>query len=162
MCGSCNFSGSKYLPFFTYFSCINLTVKVKKKRVYSVFTHRVLWGGSRKLTTFTIELFLIIVNGLQRSLKIWQGSWIHFRFSSPFTASYASQFISFYFEKKFKYKLYRYLWVLYPGVFWMCWRKSSKTFQNITAFKDYEKNIVFSWSHSLCFRVLEWMFEIIR
>ena len=28
-----------------------------------------------------IELFLIIVNGLRRSLKIWQGSWIDFKFA---------------------------------------------------------------------------------
>ena len=150
--------------FLTYFLCINLTVKVKKERVYSVFTHRVLWGGSRKLTTFTIELFLVIVNGLRRSLKIWQGSWIHFKFSLPFATSYVSCFISFYFEatRIFKYKSYIYLWVFYRGVFWMCWRKSSKTFQNITAFKDYAKNIVFLWSHSLYFKILEWMFETIR
>ena len=122
--------------FFTYFLCINLTVKVKKKRVYSVFTRRVSSGGSRKLTTFTIELFLIIVNGLRSSLKIWQGFWIHFKFFLLFNASYVSHVISFYFENNFNYKPYRCLWVLYPGVFWICWRKSSKTLQNITAFKD--------------------------
>ena len=73
--GSCNFSVLKYLHFFNYFLCINLTVKIKKERVCSVFTHRVSWDGSRKLTTFKIELLLIIVNGLRLSLKIWQGSW---------------------------------------------------------------------------------------
>ena len=130
--------------------------------MYSVFTHRVSWGSSRKLTTFTIELFLIIVNGLRRSLKIWQGFWIHFKFSLPFTTSDVSHFISFYFERIFKYKPYRYLWVLHRGVFWMWWRKSSKTFQNMTVFKDYAKNIILLWSHSLCFKVLEWMFETIR
>ena len=142
VCGSCNFSVSKYLPFFTYFLCINLIVKVKKKIVHSVFTHRILWGGFRKLTTFTIELFLIIVNGLQHSLEIWYGSWIYFKFSLPLTTSYVCHFISFSFQKMFKYKPYRYLWVLCLGVFWMCWRKSSKTFQNITAFKDYAKKIL--------------------
>ena len=109
-----------FLPFFTYFLCINLTVKVNKKRVYSGFTHKVPWGGSRKLTTFTIELFLIIANGLQHSLKIWQSSWIHFKFSFSFITSdvfYYSHFISFYFETIFKYNPYRYLWVLYREYF---------------------------------------------
>ena len=159
-CGSCNFSVSKYLPFFTYFLCINLTAKVKKKRAYSVFTHRVSSDGSRKLTTFTIKLFLIIVNALRLSLKIWQGFWIHFKFSLHFPVSYVTQFTSFHFKKSFKYKPYRYLWVLCPGVFWICWRKSSKKFQNITAFKDYAKNIIFIWRHG--FKVLEWIFGTIR
>ena len=115
--GSFNFSVLKYLPFFTYFLCINLTVKVNKKRVYPGFTHRLSWGGSRKLTTFTIELFLIIANGLRRSLKIWQGSWIHFKFFLFFITSDVSHFISFYFERIFKYKPCRYLWVLYREYF---------------------------------------------
>ena len=74
--------------------------------MYSDFTQTVSWGGSRKLTTFTIELFLIIVNGLRRSLKIRQGSWIHFKFPLPFTTSYISHVISFYFERIMKYKPY--------------------------------------------------------
>ena len=117
MFGNFNFSVLKYLLFFTYFLCINLTVKVNKKRVYSGFTQRVSWGGSRKHTTFTIELFLIIVNGLRCSWKIWQRSWIHFKFSLPFTTSDVSHFISFYFERIFKHKSYRYLWILYWDYF---------------------------------------------
>ena len=120
--------------------------------MYSVFTHRISWGGSRKLTTFKIEVFLIIVNGLRRSLKIWQGSRSHFKFSLPFTTSYVSHFIFFYFERILKYKSFRFPCVLSREVFWMCWLKSSKTFQNITAFKDYAKNIVLLWSHSLCLK----------
>ena len=84
--------------------------------VYSVFTHRVSWDGSRNFTTFTIKLFLTIVNGL-RSLKIWQGSWIHFKLSLPFTTSYVSHFISFYFERIFKYGPCRYFWLLYREYF---------------------------------------------
>ena len=130
--------------------------------MFSIFTHSVSRGGSRKFTAFLIELLLMIVNGLQRSLKIWQSSWINFKFSLSFTTSYVSHFILFYFERIFKYKPYRYLWVLHRGVFWMWWHKSSKTFQNMTVFKDYAKNIILLWSHSLCFKVLEWMFETIR
>ena len=112
--------------FTHYFLCINVTVKVKKKREYSVFTHRVSWGGSRKLTTFTTELFLKIVNGLRRSLKKWQSFWIHFKFSLPFSTSYVSHIICFYFERIFTCKPDRYLWVLYRGVFWIYWRKKFK------------------------------------
>ena len=139
-----------------------MTVKVKKKRVYSAFTHRFSWGGSRKLAIFKIELFLIIVNNVRCSLKIWQGSWIHFRFSLPFTASYVIQFILFYFERTVKHKPYRHLWILCQGVFWMCWCNRAKTFHNITVFKIYAKNITWLWSHGSCFQVLERIFETIK
>ena len=68
--------------------------------MYSGFTHRFSCGGSRKLAIFKIELFLIIVNNVRCSLKVWQGSWIHFKFSLPFTASYVIQFIIFFFLKE--------------------------------------------------------------
>ena len=133
----------KYLPFFTYILCINLTVKAKKKRVYLVFIHRVSWGGSRKLTTFTIELFLIIVNGLRCLLKIWQGSWIHFKFFLPFTSSYVIHFISFYFERIFKYKPYRYL----------CFVSGSILNVLTLKFKDVSK---YNYLQGLCKKILSY------
>ena len=109
--------------------------------MYSTFTHRFSWRGSRKLTTFQIELFLIIVKDLRRLLKIWQGSWIHFKFSLPFITLYVSQFLLFHFERIFKCKPYRYNWILYQRVFWMCWRQRSMTFHSITVFKSMQKRL---------------------
>ena len=130
----------KFLHVFTYFLCINSTVKVKKKRVYSVFT------------TFKMKLFLIKVNGLRHSLKIWQVCSIDFNFFLSFTTSWVSQFIFFYFEKIFNDKPYRYLWIFYRRAFWICWRKNSRTFQNTTIFKEYAKKYYLIIESSLYFQ----------